>query len=75
MMSFSIRCTSLVQDRPFKVLGLQQVAIGGLEKKVIQHACCPFLRVPPTKESILVGTHAFKVWLQEMLYGVLVMPT
>lgn len=25
-----------LQVRPFKVLGLQQVAIGGLEKKVVQ---------------------------------------
>lgn len=52
----------LRRQRPFKVLGVQQVAIGGTDKKVRPFlAAWNKLCVPDIEVAMLVGEHAYGV--------------
>jgi len=61
-----------VSDRPFKVLGIQQIAVGGLDKQKLRHFWIDVLGLTPTgtykseKENVdediaTAGSGAFKV--------------
>ncbi|MCZ6464360.1 MAG: VOC family protein, partial [Proteobacteria bacterium] len=37
-----------MSDRPFRVLGLQQIAVGGLDKRTLRHFWVDILGLTPT---------------------------